>query len=159
MADLDCQLLHVIGDAPEGPWSVFSLPIGDGTAMVSLIIPRSLWVEISQRDPFSSDISIIEQIGRLAIPRRLAQGDVPSTILLEAKDIPELWEEPSEPWYMTLRRCGHCQQLVPHGEVLEGLANALPPNSRGQVTVDVLCPACRVQTAHTLNPWGVLLHR
>ncbi|WP_020375634.1 hypothetical protein [Sulfobacillus thermosulfidooxidans] len=156
MPELEPQLLHVIGDAPEGPWSVFSLPTGDHTAMVSVIIPRSLWLEISRRDPFSSDLSLIERIGRMAILHRLQQTGELETIVVDTDDIQELWNKPDEPWYMTLRRCGQCHEMVPHGEVLEALANALPPNSRGQITVEVLCPACMVQTSHVLNPWGVV---
>ncbi|WP_053960138.1 hypothetical protein [Sulfobacillus thermosulfidooxidans] len=156
MPELEPQLLHVIGDAPEGPWSVFSLPTGDYTAMVSVIIPRSLWLELSQRDPFSSDLSLIERIGRMAILHRLQHSESLETIVVDPSDIQELWQDAEEPWYMTLRRCGQCQQMVPHGEVLEALANALPPNSRGQITVEVLCPSCMVQTSHVLNPWGVI---
>ncbi|MCL5012587.1 MAG: hypothetical protein M1493_01145 [Firmicutes bacterium] len=156
MPEQDAQLLHVIGDAPEGPWSVFSVPLGDGTGMASVIFPRSLWIEISRRDPFSSDISIMERIGRQAISRRLERHESVYTVIVQAEDIPDIRTESHEPWYMTLRRCGKCQQTVPHGEVLEGLSNALPPDSRGQITVEVLCPSCMVQTRHRLNPWGVL---
>ncbi len=156
MLENEAQLLHVIGDAPEGPWSVFSVPIGDGSGMSSVIIPRSLWLEMSRRDPFSSDIAIIERVGRKAIARRLKENKSVDTVIVQPEDVPDLGTKSQEPWYMTLRQCGQCHEMVPHGEVLEALSNALPPDSRGWITVEVLCPSCMVQTPHRLNAWGVL---
>ncbi len=153
MSEID--LLHVIGDAPEGPWSVFSLPTGDGTEMVSVVIPRSLWVQITRQDPFTAEISLMEKVGRTAIERHLAHKYLPSTVLVEPRDIAQAQWGAQEPWYRVLQRCGQCHQLVPHGEVLEGLANALPPDSRGEIDVSVLCPVCQIQTEHRLTPWGI----
>ncbi len=156
MAGEQAELLHVIGMTPDGSWSIFSVPLGDGTKMVSVIIPGSLWLELSRRDPFSSDIAIIERMGREAIVRRIKENRMRDSVVVELDDIRDSWTHSQEPWYMTLRRCGQCHQMVPHGEVLEGLSNALPPDSRGQISVAVLCPSCMVQTQHRLNPWGIV---
>ena len=151
----DIELLHVIGDAPEGPWSIFSVRLGDRSAMVSVVIPRSLWVQVTRQDPFSAEITLMEKIGRDAIAKRRDRGDLQGTVVVEAGDIPSAWPDPAEPWPVTLRRCGACGQMVPAGEVLEGLANALPPDSRGEVEVSVLCPTCMLSTVHHLTPWGI----
>lgn len=145
------DLLHMLGDAPEGPWAVFSLPEGDGTAMVSVLVPRSLWMRLTRDDPFSSEIGMMEAVGTRAIQRRLEAGEIHGPILIDALDA-GLTEAPN-PWYRVLRVCGKCGQEVPPGEVLEGLGNALPPNSRGEIELKVLCPVCQVQTPHRMSPW------
>ncbi|PSR34389.1 MAG: hypothetical protein C7B46_05595 [Sulfobacillus benefaciens] len=148
------DLLHMLGEAPEGPWAVFSLPDGDGTHMVSVIVPRSLWMKLTRLDPFSSEIAIMERIGIRAIERRRQAGPLLGPVLVELADVED--QAPGLPWYQVLRTCGQCGQMVPAGEVLEGLGNALPPNSRGEIELKVLCPTCQVQTPHCLTPWELL---
>lgn len=147
------DLLQMLGDAPEGPWAIFSLPEGDGTAMVSVLIPRSLWMRFTREDPFSSEIGIMEAVGRRAIQRRLTSGRMGGPIIVDADDAG--LTVPPKPWYRVLRICGKCGQEVPPGEVLEGLGNALPPNARGDIELKVLCPMCQVQTPHRMSPWEI----
>ncbi len=147
------DLLHMLGDAPEGPWAIFSLPEGDGTAMVSVLVPRSLWMRLTRDDPFSSEIGIMEALGVKAINRRRELGAIEGPIIVDARDA-GLPKAP-EAWYQVLRVCGQCGQPVPPGEVLEGLGNALPPNSRGEIELKVLCPSCQIQTPHRMSPWEI----
>lgn len=154
MRDRGIELLHVVGEGPDGQWAVFSLPDGDGTRMVSVVVPRSLWQVATRQDPFSSEIAIMERVGRDAISRRLAAGALNGPVYVHAGDS-DVYAPPDPDWDRRLRVCGRCGDTVPAGEVLEGLANALPPDSRGHIEVKVLCPACQVQTAHTLTAWGV----
>ncbi|MCY0878283.1 MAG: hypothetical protein OWU84_05025 [Firmicutes bacterium] len=149
------DLLHLIGDAPEGPWAIFSLPEGDGTDMMSVIVPRSLWLQVTRARPFDSEISLMEEIGRRAIQRLLAVGNREGPAFVMREDVGEFLPRPERPWYETLRICGQCGNTVPAGEVSEGLSNALPPDSRGSIELKVLCPDCQVQTAHRLTPWGI----
>ncbi len=151
----DIDLLHLLGDAPEGPWAVFSSPEGDGTDMVSVIIPRSLWLLLTRAHPFDSEISLAERVGRLAVQRAQNARDLSTPIFVHRHDVGDLLPEPSRPWYKALRVCGRCGQEVPPGEVSEGLSNALPPDSRGEIELKVLCPDCQVQTPHRLTPWGI----
>ncbi|MCY0907989.1 MAG: hypothetical protein OWR62_06370 [Sulfobacillus thermotolerans] len=157
MESIQIDLLHVIGDAPEGPWSVFSVSRGEDTVLMSMIIPRSLWMQMTRHDPFSSEITLMEKIGQVAITKRLAQGQTGQSIIITPEDIPGVWPAAEEPWDVTLRRCPTCQQLVPAGELLEGLANALPPDSRGEIEVRVLCPQCMTSNIFRLAPWGIPL--
>lgn len=145
------DLLHMLGDAPEGPWAIFSLPDGDGSAMVSVLVPRSLWMRLTRNDPFSSEIGILEAVGTRAIERRRALGEITGPVLVDAVDAGLVAS--SVPWYRLLRICGQCRQEVPPGEVLEGFSNALPPNSRGEIELKVLCPVCQIQTPHRMSPW------
>lgn len=151
------ELLHLLGDAPEGPWAIFSLPDGDGTDMVSVVVPRSLWLLVTRQNPFSSEISLMELVGEASIRRVMARGprDKNSPIWVQQDDIPGLIPSPEEPWFRSLRICGQCHQMVPPGEVSEGLSNALPPDSRGFIEIKVLCPECQIQTTHNLTPWGI----
>jgi hypothetical protein len=148
------ELLHMLGETPEGPWAIFSLPDDDGTHMVSVIVPRSLWMKLTRVDPFSSEIAIMERIGVRAIKRRRREGTLLGPVLVELIDVEG--QVARTPWYQVLRICGQCGQMVPAGEVLEGLSNALPPNSRGEIELKVLCPTCQVQTPHRLTPWELL---
>jgi len=151
------DLLHVLGEAPEGPWAIFSLPDGDGTDMVSVIIPRSLWLLLTRAQPFSSEITLMEQVGTRLIERRLATGEpITGPLLAGREDVGGLLPPEDIPWFQVLRMCQTCGQTVPPGEVLEGLSNALPPDSRGHIEVKVLCPACQVQSTHRLTPWGMV---
>jgi len=70
------DLLHMLGDVPEGPWAIFSLPHGDGTEMVSVVVPRSLWVLLTRSDPFTSEIALMERVGTHALERALTRGEV-----------------------------------------------------------------------------------
>lgn len=151
------DLLHALGDAPEGPWSVFSSPNGDGSDMVSVVVPKSLWQLVTKANPFSSEISLLEQLGQHAIERHLAKGveGLLDPIYVSREDVGDLIPEASVPWYRALRICSVCHQEVPAGEVSEGLSNALPPDSRGEIQLKVLCPPCQVQTDHRLTPWGI----
>lgn len=149
------DLLHLIGDAPEGPWAIFSLPQGNGTDMVSLIVPRSLWLLITRAHPFESEISLMEKIGQEALMRALEDGSVSDPILVGAQAVGDLLPQADQPWFRALRICGTCGQEVPPGEVSEGLSNALPPDSRGEIDLKVLCPSCQIQTLHRLTPWGI----
>ncbi len=150
------DLLHQLGDAPEGPWAIFSLPSGDGTDMVSVIVPRSLWLLLTRAHPFDSEISLMEEVGRRAIERVLAQDPHPEgPLFVDRRDMGPLLPRPPLPWFRALRICGACGQEVPPGEVSEGLSNALPPDSRGQIELKVLCPTCQIQTPHAMTPWGI----
>lgn len=149
------DLLHVLGDVPEGPWAIFSRPEGDGTDMVSLVVPRSLWLLVTRAHPFDSEISLLERIGLSAIERDLVAGRHDDPIFADAEDVHGLLKKPDIPWFKLLRLCGQCGREVPPGEVSEGLSNALPPDSRGQISLLVLCPNCQVQTPHQLTPWGI----
>lgn len=150
------DLLHLLGDAPEGPWAIFSLPTGDGTDMVSVIVPRSLWLLLTKSHPFDSEISLMERVGRTAIERAYTTDINPrGPIFAQDQDIGDLLLRSPVPWYRSLRICGVCGQEVPAGEVSEGLSNALPPDSRGQIELKVLCPTCQIQTPHRLTPWGI----
>ncbi len=120
------DLLHMLGEAPEGPWAIFSLPDDDGTHMVSVVVPRSLWMRLTRVDPFSSEIAIMERIGIRAIERRRREGPLFGPVLVELIDVEDQGAGAS--WYQVLRICGQCGKMVPAGEVLEGLGNALPPN-------------------------------
>lgn len=154
MSRLD--LLHHIGDAPEGPWAIFSLPTGDGTHMVSFMVPRSLWLLVTRAHPFDSEISLLERLGRAAIARRLGAGAmIDDPVMADREDVGALLPPDDVPWYRRLRICGQCHREVPPGEVSEGLSNALPPDSRGEIELQVLCPDCQVQTPHRLTPWGI----
>lgn len=148
------DLLHMLGDVPEGPWAIFSLPHGDGTEMVSVVVPRSLWVLLTRSDPFTSEIALMERVGTHALERALTRGEVNPPIFVQAQDIGTKLPV-TEQWFDRLRQCGVCGQSVPAGEVLEGLANALPPDSRGEISLKVLCPDCQIQTDHRLTPWGI----
>lgn len=147
------ELLHMLGEAPEGPWAIFSLPDGDGSGMVSVLVPRSLWLRLTRRDPFSSDIAIMERVGIQAIERRRNIGPLVGPVLIELADVDQ---SEAVLWYTALRVCQQCGKMVPPGEVLEGLGNALPPNSRGEIEIKVLCPTCQIQTPHRMTPWELL---
>ncbi len=149
------DLLHMLGDAPEGPWAIFSLPGGDGTDMISAVVPRTLWLLLTRAHPFDSEISLMEKVGRAAIQRALDQGDRSGPVFVLRQDIGETLADEAIPWFRALRICGRCRQEVPPGEVSEGLSNALPPDSRGYIELRVLCPGCQVQTPHQLTPWGI----
>ncbi|PSR23033.1 MAG: hypothetical protein C7B45_04460 [Sulfobacillus acidophilus] len=149
------DLLHLLGDAPEGPWAIFSLPHDDGTDMVSVIVPRSLWLSVTRAHPFDSEISLMETVGRAAVQRALKAGKVGDPLFVMAEDVPEQNAANELPWFRALRVCGQCGQDVPAGEVSEGLSNALPPDSRGYIELKVLCPACQIQTPHRLTAWGI----
>jgi hypothetical protein len=152
------DLLHLLGDAPEGPWAIFSLPHDDGTDLVSVIVPRSLWLSLTRAHPFDSEISLMETVGRAAVQRALQAGKVAEPLFVMAEDVLDRQEEGKAhalPWFRALRVCGQCGQDVPPGEVSEGLSNALPPDSRGYIELKVLCPTCQVQTPHRLTPWGI----
>lgn len=148
------DLLHFIGDAPEGPWAIFSSPAGDGTDMVSVIVPRSLWLLLTRQHPFDSEISLMERVGREAILRHRGDG-LEDPLFIHRQDVGDLLPQSDLPWFKALRVCGRCGQEVPAGEVSEGLSNALPPDSRGVIKLLVLCPQCQVQTPHQLTPWGI----
>lgn len=149
------DLLHLLGDAPEGPWAIFSLPGGDGTDMVSVLVPRSLWLLLTRSHPFDSEISLMEKVGRSALERALDHGMVTGPVMVSQEDLGETVADVGMPWFRALRICGKCGQEVPPGEVSEGLSNALPPDSRGFIELKVLCPDCQVQTPHQLTPWGI----
>lgn len=149
------DLLHFLGDAPEGPWAIFSLPEGDGTNMISVIVPRSLWLLITRAHPFDSEISLMERVGQTALKRAMDHGSADNPVLVHRTDVGALLVPEDRPWFRALRVCGQCGQDVPPGEVSEGLSNALPPNSRGEIELKVLCPRCQVQTPHRLTPWGI----
>lgn len=149
------DLLHVIGDAPEGPWAIFSLPTGDGTDMISVIVPRSLWVLVTKAHPFDSEISLMERLGQQAVDRVLRHGQLSDPVFIQREDLKDLMPLADLPWFRELRICSRCGNEVPPGEVSEGLSNALPPDSRGQIELLVLCPTCQVQTPHRLTPWGI----
>jgi hypothetical protein len=151
---VDAELLHYIGEAPEGPWAIFTEPGGTGWRLISVIVPRTLWMALQRRDPFSSDIQLLERVGRAAIrATREAAATLPAAIWVTPAMVGEAFSEYGEPW-ATLSRCGQCGETVPSGEVAEGLKNALPPNSRGDTEVLVLCPRCNVQTRFWLTPFG-----
>lgn len=152
---LRMDLLHLIGEAPEGPWAIFSLPKGDGTDMVSVIVPRSLWLLITRTHPFDSEISLMEKVGQSALSRLLERGQLTDPVFAGREDAEDLLPLAERPWFRALRVCGRCGEEVPPGEVSEGLSNALPPDSRGYIELKVLCPACQVQTPHQLTPWGI----
>lgn len=146
------DLLHMIGETPEGQWAVFSGPTAE-PGMVSVVVPKRLWLWLSQFDPFSSPLALMEGVGRRALQRVAQQGPWQGPIWVEARDMPMIPAEAD--WYAVLRQCSSCGLSVPSGEVLEGLANALPPDSRGEIEVLVLCPPCGVQTSHRLTAWGI----
>ena len=151
---MDADLLHYAGEAPEGPWAIFSEPGGAGYRLISVLVPRTLWMTITRRDPFTSEIQLLETVGRKAIDSiRQRDGDLPAAIWVTPELIGEALPKWGEPWG-TLSRCGQCGQTVPSGEVAEGLKNALPPNARGETEVLVLCPVCLVQTPFVLTPFG-----
>lgn len=147
------ELLHYVGEAPEGPWAIFAEPGGAGHRLVSVIVPRTLWMYLTRRDPFSSEIQILESVGVRAIRAVRRWGPLPPAIWVSPELIGEPMPEYRPPWE-TLSRCGQCGQTVPSGEVAEGLKNALPPNTRGDTEVLVLCPVCLVQTPFTITPFG-----
>lgn len=151
----DIDLLHHLGDAPEGPWAIFSSPHGDGTDMISVIVPRSLWLQVTRKHPFDSEISLLERLGRSAIERTRHSFVAAGPVFVSEVDLGDLLEMDSLPWYRALRRCSSCHREVPPGEVSEGLSNALPPDSRGIIELKVLCPTCQIQTPHQLSPWGI----
>ena len=146
------ELLHYVGEAPEGPWAIFSEP-GGGHQLVSVVFPRTLWMHLTRRDPFTSEMQLLETLGRRAIQAARAQGPLPAALWVSPDAIGEAMAEYTSPWD-TLSRCGQCHQVVPSGEVAEGIKNALPPNTRGDTEVLVLCPACLVQTPFVLTPFG-----
>ncbi len=148
------DLLHILGEVPEGRWAIFSLPHGDGSQMVSVIVPHTLWTLMSRKNPFVSDVGLMEAIGEAAIQRNLGQGSLSDPVIAVAEDV-QVEMAVDRDWFFSLRRCSQCGQLVPAGEVLEGLSNALPPNSRGEVEILVLCPTCQIQTPHRLTPYGI----
>jgi hypothetical protein len=156
MNPIRIDLLHILGDVSEGRWAIFSLPHGDGSQMVSVIIPHTLWSLVSRQNPFSSDIALMEQIGTAAISRRLDEGGLTDPVIACAEDV-NLPMAVDRQWFSSIRRCERCGQDVPPGEILEGLSNALLPNSRGEVEILVLCPPCQVQTKHRLTPYGIPL--
>jgi len=147
------ELLHYVGEAPEGPWAIFTEPGGKGYRLVSVVIPRTLWMYLTRRDPFSSEMQIIEAVGRTAIEAAHARGPLPAALWVSPEDIGEPMPEYQSPWE-AMSRCGRCHQVVPSGEVAEGIKNALPPNTRGDTEVLVLCPVCLVQTPFVLTPFG-----
>lgn len=146
------ELLHYVGEAPEGPWAIFSEP-GGGHQLVSVVFPRTLWMHLTRRDPFTSEMQLLETLGRRAIAAARAQGPLPAALWVSPEAIGEAMAEYTPPWD-TLSRCGRCHQVVPSGEVAEGIKNALPPNTRGETEVLVLCPTCLVQTPFVLTPFG-----
>lgn len=146
------DLLHILGEVPEGRWAIFSLP---DNHMLSVIVPHGLWSLLSRKHPFLSDVGLMEQVGGGAIERRLKKATEltqPVVVLPEDVDL-AMAVEPD--WFSVLRRCRQCRKDVPSGEVLEGLSNALPPDSRGEVEILVLCPSCQIQTPHRLSAYGV----
>ncbi len=148
------DLLHIVGEVPEGRWAIFSLPHGDGSEMISVVIPHTLWALTSRQHPFLSDLGLMEQMGRQALQHRIAEGRLAQPVMVGAEDVGLAL--PVEPkWFAGLSVCGTCSNSVPPGEVLEGIANALPPDSRGEVEILVLCPRCQVQTPHRLTPYGI----
>lgn len=149
----EAQLLHYIGEAPEGPWAIFSEPGGQSHRLISVLIPRTLWMHLTRRDPFSSEISLLEAVGRRAINLAHQAGPLPGAIWVTPEMLEDRVGGYENPWD-TLSICGRCGQVVPSGEVLEGIKNALPPNTRGDTEVLVLCPRCNVQTAFILTPFG-----
>lgn len=153
----EADLLHYVGEAPEGPWAIFSEPGGTGHRLVSVIFPRTLWMMITRGDPFSSEVRLLEDLGRKAIDRCLQDGCLPPTIWAtpELLDLDPATEGDWRPPWETLSICGQCHQQVPSGEVLEGIKNALPPNTRGDTEVLVLCPVCQRQTPFVMSPFGV----
>jgi hypothetical protein len=154
--DAEPELLHYLGEAPEGPWAIFSEPVGQGYGLINVLFPRTLWMHLTRQDPFTSEINILERTGVRAIAWVRERGPVPRAIWVT----PEmLGDAPIQgygsPWE-TLSQCGRCQKTVPSGEVAEGLKNALPPNTRGDTEVLVLCPGCNVQTPFLLTPFGAV---
>jgi|BEDMetMinimDraft_2_1075160.scaffolds.fasta_scaffold02321_2 hypothetical protein len=147
------QLLHYVGEAPEGPWAIFSEPGGQGWRLVSVLVPRTLWMQLTRRDPFSSEMQLLEAVGKKAILRAAAAGPLPPAIWVTPEMV-DLTLDPYGPPWETLSVCGRCGGTVPSGEVLEGIKNALPPNTRGDTEVLVLCPSCGVQTRFVLTPFG-----
>lgn len=143
----------MLGEVPEGQWAVFSLP--DGVGMISVVVPQTIWRALTRSDPFSSEIALMTKVGLCALERCQKEGRLLDPVWVEAIDLPMSAPVAGAGWYSTLGRCGQCQRMVPTGEVLEGLANALPPDSRGEVEIQVLCPDCGVQTGHRLSPWGI----
>lgn len=151
------ELLHILGTAPEGAWGIFSLTEENGdTTMISVVIPQTLWQAAIRRHPFSSEVALMELYGERAITRVLDREDTyRGTIVVTPDDVSDVkWQ--SAKWDATLRVCAQCRQAVPRGEVLEGIANALPPDPQGFVEILVLCPDCQVQTPHRLAVWGLL---
>jgi hypothetical protein len=147
------ELLHYLGEAPEGPWALFSEPSAGGYDLISVLIPRTLWMQLTRQDPFSSEIQILERVGTRAIAWMRERGALPRAIWVA----PEMLEDPAPeygPLWDVLSVCGQCGQTVASGEVAEGLKNALPPNTRGETEVLVLCPACNVQTPFMVTPFG-----
>ena len=102
------DLLHLLGDAPEGPRAIFSLPVGDGTDMVSVIVPRSLWLVLTRAHPFDSEISLMEKAGRAAVARALDQGGIRGPVFVTREDIDEPLLDAGQPWFKALRLCGRC---------------------------------------------------
>ncbi len=123
--------------------------------MISVVAPRSLWHMLTQSHPFESEISLFERVGRAVIERALRQGISTGPLFVESQDAGNLLPQASLPWFKALRVCGVCGEEVPPGEVSEGLSNALPPDSRGRISLKVLCPKCLVQTPHQLTLWGI----
>ncbi|MBX5466998.1 MAG: hypothetical protein K6U14_05825 [Firmicutes bacterium] len=146
------ELLHILGEVPEGLWAVFSTPEDAGRGMASVVVPKSLWRWMTAHDPFTSEVTWVDRVGRAALARHLARGTIPALVWVEAQDLGGPWETA---WGAVLRTCGQCGQPVPAGEVLEGMKNAMPPDEGGTVTVSVFCPACSARTAHRLSPYGV----
>lgn len=144
----------MLGETPEGQWALFSSPEGDGSEMISVVVPHGLWRQLTKADPFTSQVALMTQAGTAALKRLQGQNRLQSPVWVEASDLPV--KLPVDPqWYPKLRQCGRCGRLVPPGEVLEGFSNAMPPDSRGEVEIRVLCPDCKVQTSHRLTPWGI----
>jgi hypothetical protein len=154
---VEAELLHYIGESPDGPWAIFTEPGGTGWRLISVVVPRTLWMALGRRDPFASDIQRLERIGRQALQYvRAKEGRVPATVWVTPDMVAEaeaVLKEYGAPWE-TLSRCLRCGQTVPSGEVAEGLKNALPPDTRGDTEVLVLCPACLVQSRFVLTPFG-----
>lgn len=153
VSEPEAELLHYVGEAPEGPWAIFSEPGGTGHRLVSVVFPRTLWMRLTRNDPFSSEMQILEMKGRQAIGAARARGPLPAALWVSPQDIGEDVGEYTAPWE-TMSICGRCGQVVPSGEVAEGIKNAVPPNQRGETEVLVLCPTCLVQTPFLLTPFG-----
>ncbi|MCL4520547.1 MAG: hypothetical protein M1415_03005 [Firmicutes bacterium] len=154
MSESRIDLLHILGEVPEGRWAIFSLPHGDGTQMLSVVVPHTLWSLISRNQPFVSDVGLMEQVGTAAIRHRSQQGEISRPLVVTADDL-NIPIAANPEWFEELRRCQKCGQNVPPGEILEGLSNAVPPDGRGEVEILVLCPPCQFQSHHRLTPYGI----
>jgi hypothetical protein len=152
------ELLHVMGEVPEGVWAIFSTPQDDGRGMTSVLIPHTLWRWMTALDPFTSEQAWVERVGQKAVARTWGHGRDLPLVVVEVEDVVAAWSGPT-PWQMrwgeAIRVCGGCGQTVPAGEVLEGMKNAMPPDDRGAVSVTVLCPFCQTATTHRLTPFGI----